>query len=48
MLLLCLLLLMVMVKVFWVLGPPTLTPIKDSVVLLVIILCHIGVVFIHP
>ena len=32
-----------MVKLVWIIGPPTFTPIKLIVGLMVFILCHIGV-----
>ena len=40
--------LIVMVKVVWVLGPPTFFPRKVIIGLVVVIFCHIGVVVIHP
>ena len=43
-----LVLLMDMVNVVWVLGPPTLPPKKLIVVLMVAILCRQGVGIIHP
>ena len=43
-----LVLLMVMVKLVWVLGPPNLLPIKLVVVLVVVILCCQVVGYIHP
>ena len=42
-----LLLVMVMVKVVWILGPPTFPPKKLIVILIVVILCHIRVEIIN-
>ena len=44
----CLVLLLDILKIVWLLGPPTFPLIKMTVILMVVVFCRLGVVIVYP